>query len=429
MKGIEGISGMEKRAKLIARVLVATVFAFMLAGCAGQQSQQQEAPSANSGELPPPTQEELLKELEMLVSSDDFSSVTIEMQGVSSIGSDAAAQTNAALGEASSATSSSVSATSTDTQSAESGVDNASADSESSGSAASKGADAGIADDSESEDDEELEGDSEELDEEGVGDELDDSVDSEDESQSEDAQSGDSSSQGTTSSAGDEVLSVVAKCEQSNGTAKTQATIDVQNRTVELYINGDKATMVRGGQVTEGTLEKLGMTQYADRKSIIQSQAADISSFEDSVENIEVTKDDAKTVYKVTCNPESFAQSNAATTVFSKYNKSMKLDSAEVVYTVDSSRRLMAVETTVSGPEFSAKYVSKLTDYDTTKVADAPDPSSLSNEEGSEYDEYEDYSEYDDEYVEDDSASTSDSDSESEEEGSADSESADGETE
>ncbi len=416
---------MKKTGKRMVGVLVAAVLMVTLAGCAGQQQQSQEQSSqsaASSQELPPSTQENLLNELKTQLPGDGFKSVTIQMNGISSIGSEAAAMAESS----DSGSLSSLGASSPSAQSASADAADSSSESEEGlESSASSGSKSAASDDS-----------SESVDESSEEDSIDDSsaLDKSEESSESDAEgtqsassAGASSSEAASDEAGDG-LSVVAKCDLSGSAPKTQAAIDVAGRSVELYIDGTKASLVRDGQVTEGTVEKLGMSQYADVKAIIQSQAADVTLFEDAIENIEATTDDTKIVYKVTCDPQVFAEDNDATTVFSKYNRSMKLESAEIVYTFDTSRRLMAVETNVRGPEFFAQYESKLTDYDTTKVEVTPDLSS-SNDESSEYDDYSEYEDYSDSGDESETETDADTGADAESDGAEDADSAGDETE
>lgn len=321
---------MKSFAKHLSVAVLCAAFAFVLTGCSGQQNASSEA------EQMTPAQQEATA-LEPALACDGFQSVTMQMQGSTSIDKSATTAT-------------------------------------SSSSASSASGAAGDADEMQDEAyDDYGDGDSNdeyaEYDESGDYDEYaeyDEYGEYGDEYYDED---GEEASQGVTTH-----VDILAKCDRSGEKTRMQTTTHAMGYDVELYVNGSDAVLFFVEQAVGATLEQLGMTEYADIISLIRWQGGDVTQFMDAVQDVQTETDGDITVYTVTCDPAKYVAANAGVGAFEQMGKAAKLDTAKLVYRVNADGLLAGVSIDVSGTGVAHKIDCTFSDYNATDVENGPEP-------------------------------------------------------
>ena len=170
---------------------------------------------------------------------------------------------------------------------------------------------------------------------------------------------------------GDLVIS--AKCDRSGENVRMQTRVEEGDTVFEFYVNGDNAVMVMDSQAASGKLSEFKMPQYSDVTSLIRLQLADVSLFEDAIEDIQKEEEEGGAIFKVVCNPKAFASDNGSANTCAQLPKNAKLKTVELVYHVNAENRLVGITSNISGSDYSSSYTSTFHDYDATDVEDGPE--------------------------------------------------------
>ena len=169
-------------------------------------------------------------------------------------------------------------------------------------------------------------------------------------------------------------ISILAKADGSGDQPKMYMTMNMMGQNAEFYVKGEQAVMVVAGQAIGGTLEEFGMQNYASVGTLMRSQNADITALSDAVQSIEKSTEGEDTVYKVTFDPAKLTSLMDSSST-STYADLFKLTSADAVYRVNAKGIAYEIAMNMKGDGFSSDMDVKLSDFDTTVVPDAPEPS------------------------------------------------------
>lgn len=168
-------------------------------------------------------------------------------------------------------------------------------------------------------------------------------------------------------------MKINAKCDISSGAVNMYMNMNSFGQNIELYVKGEEAIMVMGDQAVSATLQQLGMSDYASVDSILESQGANLAAFQDSVESIEKTTEGDETVYKVVCDPKKFIESNKSLSSTQQLGGDLDLKSIDITYNVNADGLMTGFDIKMKGKGYSSDIKSKMYDYNTTEVPDAPE--------------------------------------------------------
>ena len=168
-------------------------------------------------------------------------------------------------------------------------------------------------------------------------------------------------------------LVVSAKCDRSGETVRMQTRVEEGETVFEFYVNGDNAVMVMDSQAASGKLSEFKMPQYGDVESLIRLQLADVSLFEDAIDDIQKEEGEDGVTYKVACDPTTFASRNSTANACAQLPKNVKLNKAELVYHVNAENQITGITSNVSGSNYSSSYACVFHDYNATDVEDGPE--------------------------------------------------------
>ena len=189
-------------------------------------------------------------------------------------------------------------------------------------------------------------------------------------SSSADASSDASSS---SSSAIDVPMTILAKADKASDPAKMYLQMNMMGMDIEMYVTGENAVLVMGGEAIGGTLEEMGMANYGSIDDLMKSQGGDFAKYQDAVKSITKEQVNGETVYHVVVDAQK-AGANESLASLSQLGIDMTLDDMNIDYTVGADGKISKVDMTMTGTGFSSVMGMTFTDYDTTVVPDAPEP-------------------------------------------------------